>query len=285
MQQPFDYFVDRIPDDIYSATKTYISEYIAIFEPEGYVMGEKLHFDDYHFILFFSDSPVTLIDGKEYRFKKGAFRVFLPWNVIEVIPTDAKLGKYVTVSVKRDFFEKITSRISGGKEFKFTAFENNYSKQLLDLIGNFQREMMNCDEAFPVVIESICIQLVCQLIRDINSGISAGKSKINKDNLYISKAIQYMQEYYFTNITIKDICSKIYLSPCHFKRVFKDYTNRTPYQYLVNIRLDKAKEILKKGDYSMEEAARLCGFINPGHFSTVFKRNVGMSPSEYRKIG
>ncbi|NLK38070.1 MAG: helix-turn-helix transcriptional regulator [Epulopiscium sp.] len=92
-----------------------------------------------------------------------------------------------------------------------------------------------------------------------------------------------MQEYYSANISINDICNLIYLSPCHFKRVFKDCTGQTPYQYLMKIRLEKAKEILKEKESSMEEVARLCGFVNTGHFATVFKRNIGMSPSEYRK--
>lgn len=97
-------------------------------------------------------------------------------------------------------------------------------------------------------------------------------------------AIEYMQKFYSADISINDICSLIYLSPCHFKRVFKEYTGQTPYQFLMGIRIEKSKEILRKNEHSIEKVAGLCGFINSGHFSTVFKRHVNMSPSEFRKI-
>lgn len=132
------------------------------------------------------------------------------------------------------------------------------------------------------MIHSLSTQIVFQLIRDIN----ADQRKINEKtgNQYISKAIQLMHEYYNTNISINDTCNHIYLSPCHFKRVFKEYTGQTPHRYLMEIRYEKAKELLRREEKSIEDIARMCGFVNSGHFSVVFKRYSKMSPSEYRKM-
>jgi len=285
MKPDFNYFMQTIPQDMYSRTKSYICRYMAIFEPQEYVLGKTLRVDDYHFLLFFSEAPVTNINNRAYKPQKGSLLVIQPWEEIYGVPNDSrkKYEKYIHIAVEKSFFQRIAKAAAGGGKFEFKRIQNVYSKQLLDLIGNFQRELMDYDESYPLMLEGICIQIVFQLLRDINSEPAANKSKLSKDNKYINKAIQFMQEYYSANISINDICKLIYLSPCHFKRVFKDFTGQTPYQYLMKIRLEKAKVILSEEEYSMEEVAKLCGFVNPKHFSTVFKRNLGMSPSEYRK--
>ncbi|MGI6225121.1 MAG: helix-turn-helix domain-containing protein [Peptococcales bacterium] len=281
MDTYFGNFIEKIPQDIHSVTKSYICRYIAIFEPEEFIFGDVLCFEDYHFVLFFSNPPLATIDGCYYQFKKGSLIVIQPGSVVSILPTEkTKWIKYIAISVKKDFFEKVAFQIANEGEFKFKCIENFYSKQLLDLIGSFQLELMNYGESYPLMLESISTQIVFQLIRDINTNTG----KISKENKYISKAIQFMQDYYSSNISINDICNMIYLSPCHFKRVFKEYTGKTPYRYLTEIRLEKAKEILKEKENSVEEVAKLCGYVNSGHFATAFKQYVGITPSEYKRI-
>ncbi|NLY42615.1 MAG: AraC family transcriptional regulator [Clostridiaceae bacterium] len=285
MKSDFRYFIDIIPGDLYSRTKAYICQHIAIFEPEEYAVGKVICVDDYHFILFFSHAPITRIGDKEYKVKKGDMLVIQPWEQVYGIPCEnKKYDKYIHIAVKKDFFWKVAAEIAGGGCFEFKQIQNTYSRQLLDLIGSFQRELMDHGESYPLMIESISIQIVFQLIRDLQAHNGESTKKVSKDNKYINKAIQFMHEYYSSNISINDICNLIYLSPCHFKRVFKECTGQTPHQYLTQIRIEKAKELLRIKENSMEEIAKLCGFINPGHFSTVFKRNLHMSPTEYRKM-
>lgn len=285
MKKDFSYFLNTIPQDMFSRTKSHICRHMAIFEPDEYVLGEVLCVDDYHFLLFFSEGPVTKINGCPFTLHKGSLLVVQPWQEIYGVPAENKTyGKYIHIAVKTEFFTKVAEAIRLDEAFEFKQVQHTYSKQLLDLIGNFQREMMNYGEKYPLMIESICTQLVFQLIRDLNTDSTATEGRISKDNKYINMAIQFMKDYYNTDISINDLCSLIYLSPCHFKRVFKDHTGQSPYQYLLGIRIEKAKEILEKQEYSIEETANLCGFVNAGHFSTVFKRNVHMSPTEFRKM-
>jgi AraC family transcriptional regulator len=281
VNQNFSYFVEAIPKDMYLRTKSHICRYMAIFEPEEYALGKVICVDDFHFLLFFSESPTIRINGREYKFKKGGLLVIQPWQEVYGVPGDnRKYGKYLHIAVQKDFFVKIASEAAGGNAFEFKKNHGVYGTQLLDLVGNFQREMMNYGGSYPLMVESICTQIVFQLIRDLNN-----KSTVPaRDNKYISAAIEYMENYYNANISINDICSLIYLSHCHFKRVFKECTGQTPYQYLTSIRIEKSKELLLKNEHSIEEVARLCGFVNSGHFSTVFKRHLNMSPSEYKKI-
>ena len=283
MKKDFSYFLETIPKDMYLRTKSHICRHLAIFEPEDYALGETICVDDYHFLLFFSEAPVTRVDGCECRLQKNGLLVIQPWQEVYGIPCEnRKFGKYMHIAVKKDFFIRMAAEAACGDLFEFKQIQGVYSAQLLDLIGNFQREMMNYAETYPLMIESICTQIVFQLIRDMNCKPKGNKK--GKDNQYINVAIEFMENYYGSDISIHDICSLIYLSPCHFKRVFKDYTGQTPYRYLIGIRIEKSKEMLRKDERSIEEIARLCGFVNAGHFSTVFKRHVNMSPTEFRKL-
>ena len=210
--------------------------------------------------------------------------VVQPWEEVYGFPGKTKeYGKYLHIAVKKDFFQKISVEKGGEKLLAFKRVQGRYSSQLLDLIGNFQQELMNYGEAYPQMILSLSTQIVFQLIRDMNADYTKANEKTGRDNPYIREAINLMQQYYATNITINDISNLIYLSPFHFKRVFKEYTGQTPHRYLMNIRLEKAKELLKNSEYSIEDTARQCGFVNAGHFAVVFKRSTKLSPSEYRK--
>ena len=165
MGTEFNYFLDVIPTDLYSRTKTYICQYIAVYEPEDYALGETIRVDDYHFVLFFANAPVTRINNVEYHAKKGYMLVVQPWEEVYGVPGKAKeYGKYQHIAVKKDFFKKISSEITGGKDFTFKRIQGRYSSRLLDLIGNFQQELMNYSEAYPQMLLSLSTQIVFQLI-------------------------------------------------------------------------------------------------------------------------
>lgn len=281
MEQNFGYFKSAIPKDMYDRTKSHICSHVAIFVPEEYRLGEPICVDDYHFLLFFAESPKMTVAGRPYSPRKGDLLVIRPFEPVIGFPDEGKkYGKYMNISVKKDFFQKIAAESARGEDFAFGRLQGRYSAQLLDLVGSFQREIMDFGEAYPLMVESICTQLVFQLIRDLQG---APACRAVKENQYIRAAIELMESHYASNISINDICSLIYLSPCHFKRVFKEHTGKSPYQYLMRLRIEKSRELLKNTRYSVEEVARRCGFVNAGHFATVFKRFFNLSPTEFRK--
>lgn len=294
MKMDFEYLTRAIPPELYAKTKATFSMHIAIFEPEEFAVGEVICVDDYHFVLFLSSAPVTKVGNVEYKVRKGDLLVIRPWEEVFGIPGSSRnRGKYLHIAVKKEFFTEIASEVSRGEPFAFRHVHGHFSNQLLDLIGLFQQEIMNYGDAYPKMLHSLSTQIVFQLIRDLdaehdNSGDSKWDNACdndfdNADNPYISNAIRFMKEHYRSNISINDICNLIYLSPGHFKRVFKEQTGRTPHQFLLDIRISKSKELLAKSDYSIEDVARKCGFVNAGHFAVAFKRSTRLSPSEYRK--
>jgi AraC-like DNA-binding protein len=73
------------------------------------------------------------------------------------------------------------------------------------------------------------------------------------------------------------------LSPNHFLRTFKQVFRQTPHQYLIDVRLIKAKQLLTETNRPITDICMAIGFDSLGSFSTLFRRRTGLSPAQYRK--
>ena len=80
----------------------------------------------------------------------------------------------------------------------------------------------------------------------------------------------------------REVAGAVGMSPNYFSALFKQNEGQSFIRYLTGVRLDHAKRLLGAGDHRSYEVSYQCGYENPTYFSTIFKRHIGMSPSEYR---
>ncbi|WP_068604647.1 AraC family transcriptional regulator [Paenibacillus swuensis] len=99
----------------------------------------------------------------------------------------------------------------------------------------------------------------------------------------IEHCMDYMREYYQEKITRGDLAKEAGLSESYLSTVFKKHTGISPVQYLNKLRLDAAKRLLRTTELPIVEVARLSGYADSFYFARMFAREIGMSPSEYRK--
>lgn len=97
------------------------------------------------------------------------------------------------------------------------------------------------------------------------------------------KAKHYINKLAFTNIKMKEIANKLYITPVQLSRRFKSTYGFTPMEFVRTLRMDKAKMLLIETDCTIEEISTLCGYENGFYLSRVFTKNIGITPSEYRK--
>jgi two-component system response regulator YesN len=110
------------------------------------------------------------------------------------------------------------------------------------------------------------------------------KLRDDKNINYIRKAKRYIEQNYTDpDLNIDKLCNMLFISPNYFSAMFKKSTNMTFTKYLTQIRLEKAKQLLKSTDKKSFEIADVVGFVDPNYFSYCFKKNVGLSPSQFRK--
>ena len=99
----------------------------------------------------------------------------------------------------------------------------------------------------------------------------------------VSYARKYFFEHYSEDINISEFAQSRHMSVSWFIRNFKEYTNVTPTQYILSLRISNAQTLLETTNYNVTEIAEIVGYDNPLYFSRIFKKQSGMSPSEFRK--
>ena len=111
----------------------------------------------------------------------------------------------------------------------------------------------------------------------------ASKQQLTSDAgwKYISDSIEYIKENLAKKLCVDDVAASVGLSKFHFIREFKRLTGYTLTSYINIIRCEYAKELLQHGQHKIKEVAFLCGFENESYFTAVFKRCVGILPSQY----
>lgn len=102
-------------------------------------------------------------------------------------------------------------------------------------------------------------------------------------SLKVKMAIEYIREHYAEDISVVEIAAHLDIRSTYLSTLFKRETGKTLSEFMENIRMEKAKELLKDGHLRINEVAQMLGYNNPNYFASVFNKVVGIYPSEYRR--
>lgn len=100
----------------------------------------------------------------------------------------------------------------------------------------------------------------------------------------INKAKIIMQENFHRDISLEEVANEVHMSYSWFRRIFKQYTGFPPSQYLLELKLQRSKELLTNSSLTSQEVAFEVGFENSDYFCTVFRKKTGMTPIAYREM-
>ena len=110
------------------------------------------------------------------------------------------------------------------------------------------------------------------------------KEEKNPTQNSLNEAIcRYIQRHYSMDLTTDLICKKFSCSKSYFSHSFKSHTGKSFREYLTNIRIDHAKQLLEHSGLSVTQISFSIGFNDSNYFSNVFKQKIGISPLLYRK--
>ena len=99
----------------------------------------------------------------------------------------------------------------------------------------------------------------------------------------VEKAKSYINENFQKDLSLDEISREYDISPYYFSKIFKDETGENFIEYLTGVRMEKAKQLLLNKELSMKEICSMVGYADPNYFSRSFKKNVGVTPTEYRE--
>jgi AraC family transcriptional regulator len=132
--------------------------------------------------------------------------------------------------------------------------------------------------------ETLASALAVHLARHYCGPISAnGASPDGLGPAQFRRAVEYMHAHLSKDISLQGVAAAAGLSPFHFSRMFKRSAGLTPHQYLIRLRLERAKDLLLRTQDSVAEIALESGFCDQSHFAMHFKRVYGITPRAFSR--
>ena len=163
---------------------------------------------------------------------------------------------------------------------KIATFQN-YPKSLIEDKSFYEKFKNLCNLLFSKVSvmekENELIEFFSELFEE---SISFKENKIEDKSF--QKICIYLKENFKENISLDELAKRFKLNSFYIIKLFKVNLNITPHKYLLNIRINHSKELLKKGQ-SIVDTALECGFVDQSHFHRNFLNIVATTPNQYRK--
>ena len=131
---------------------------------------------------------------------------------------------------------------------------------------------------------------VALAMRAVYDSVCNAKKELHKQyvpktkRLFIAPAVDVMNQHFTDNdLSVSYLAALCGVSEVYFRKLFLNSFGVSPKEYMIQKRMDYAKNLLKSGDFSISEIATLCGYAEPCHFSREFSKREGISPSQYGK--
>ncbi|MCR5755950.1 MAG: AraC family transcriptional regulator [Acetatifactor sp.] len=131
------------------------------------------------------------------------------------------------------------------------------------------------------VISSVIMAVLAELFPSSQTRVN-NKSMVEAD--IMEQTFEYVRQHLSDELTLEVLATQASLSKFYFSRVFKKETGFTPHEYVCKARLNYAKELLRGTDCILRQIAHQCGFPDESSFSAAFKKNVGLTPGEFRRM-
>lgn len=100
----------------------------------------------------------------------------------------------------------------------------------------------------------------------------------------LNRVLDYIDTYLSENIRLADLAQVLDMSPFYFSRLFEKSLGITPHQYLIQQRIEYAKQLLRETELRIIDIALMCGFSSHSHLTKQFRKLTGVTPTNYRKI-
>lgn len=160
-------------------------------------------------------------------------------------------------------------------------------QKIFKICSAMETEKTLSEQGRYFVMKAYLMQLLVYVIRAFSKPVEAAPSgyafeSVNKKYV-VEQIVNYFEDHYSEKISLERIAENMYLSTFYISKIFKSETGDTPIHHLINIRLEKAREILeKRPGMNIKEVAAMVGYEDAYHFSKQFKKHYGISPSQVR---
>lgn len=270
---------------IQSATK----DFSIIVNQNALWQVDKFHFHDtYEILLSLTNGGEIFVGEASYPLTYGGLLIFNNMDLHRGSFTSANCERYVV-----HFYPEYASMLSTDKTRLLRCFEHDIgsyngsvqmtSAQTTELLGYIKaaQESENVSGYGADLRRRMTFMNLLLYVNSLYEHISAPSASAQKDTFQkIQPILQYVQQNYQNAITLDIISQTFFMSKYYLCHIFKEITGFGLNEYIINLRILKARELLRQ-NISVQEVGEIVGFANNSHFIRTFKSMVGTSPGQY----
>lgn len=189
------------------------------------------------------------------------------------------------VFLTEERLQSCADQIAGGSSVDLLArvgFEDPIAARLMEMLG---REAAQPDPSARLFVEQATDLLCTQLVRGHSSfgQLNLPQTKGGLAEWQIKKVTAYMREHLGEPIGLDELAGLAGLSRFHFCTAFRKATGRTPHDWLVALRVERARHLLADSELRITDIALAVGYETPSSFAASFRKVVGITPTDYRR--
>ncbi len=193
-------------------------------------------------------------------------------DLVDYYPDEQDPWAYYWLHVSGESVRTTSCLNRPSRYFRFEV--NDLFEKMVDMILSSGDRFKN-DPAFS----EACMHLLLSIFIQEQESIP----QIAYPLRYVTETKRYIENNYDKSITIEDIAASLGISRAYLRNVFYEKEGISPQNFLMQVRLNRAKDLLARRDVSISETAFSVGYRDVSQFSRMFRKAVGRSPSEYRE--
>ena len=234
------------------------------------------HVEYFEFEYMLDCDGVAIIDGKHHKHYPHSVIVRKPNQKCRSILNFRCLYFHLSID-ERDEYYKILASLP---DCLLTVNSSKYEAVFRKLIDHLAIiEDMQCDD----FVRAQILELIYYIKQDATQNESAYTPARLLNNQNLLNALAYIETHYGENITLASLASVAGYSPSYFQRLFKKVFSRTPQEYLLDLRLQKSKQLLSASALGIAEICYACGFNSQSYFTLQFRKKYCTTPRKYRE--
>jgi len=214
------------------------------------------------------------IDGKDYTAKPGDW-FFIPAGVSHQYHRfpDKPMVKYW---MHFDLHPSANLLAPLQVHHRVNAAKSPRVQALFEEFGRLHNSRELCDR---LRVKAIILDLLAEYIQLAGRNTEVAWDERDEE---MRNVLSYIHENFKRNLTTEELAAVCHMHPTHFIRAFKQQTAQTPHQYITDVRMEYARQLLDRSDRTIVQIAEDAGFYDLAHFSRSFKRYFALTPTQYR---
>lgn len=245
------------------------------------------HVHSEYFIGFhFSGRSRCITPGKVVEFGAKDVGFIRPGTVHEDAPLTPRV-EYLGIKLRASYFEEACQSLGAPALPNGRVFRIEGDNRFTTLFQALRTEVINQELGYEMAVQSLVIEIIIHLLRRLIPGAGIQGADVGQPEAevrwQVREAMQYLQAHYDQEFDLDRTAAAVGISKFYLVRLFRSATGMTLNNYLQQLRIEKAKELLLDPSQSISTIALDLGFSDHSHFTRVFRRFTGLTPLAFRQ--